>query len=321
MSLAPAIPATTVDPSTSPAGAFTAPGLALASAEGLASTGAPCHAAVQQSIRSRGVLDLAFATRPDRATGQRTMIARSFQSGCLRMRQPRPDHPAEAPTAVLINTGGGIAGGDLLQQSIAWGQGTRATVTTQAAEKVYRTLAATARIETRLEVAAGASAEWLPQETILFDASRLARETRVLLADDATFLGVEALVLGRAAMGEALVSGSLSDRLRIWRGGRLVYADALVLDGEVQALVRRAAIAGGARGLAVIVCADPAAQRLLSPLRAALEGARGQAAASAWNGLVAVRCVAPCGESLRHDITLALGVLREGKPLPRVWRC
>lgn len=276
--------------------------------------------AVQRSIRSHGVLDIAF-----RGGHHRHSLARSFQSGCLRLRMPRPEGPEDTPSAVIINTAGGITGGDRLRQSLRWTGGARVAVTTQAAEKVYRALshagAPAAAIETTLQVERGAHAEWLPQETILFDGSRLRREAQVLLDEDVTFLGVEALVLGRAAMGETLRSASLSDRLRIWRGGRLVYADALMLDGEIDGLMRRAAIGAGARAMAVIVNAAPGAPARIGDVREALAGARGQAAASAWNGLLAVRLLAPDGESLRHDIATALAVLRDGRPLPRVWRC
>lgn len=281
---------------------------------------AAANSAVQESIRSRGTLDIVF-----REGSGRHCLARSFQSGCLRLRVPRPGNPAEKPSVVIINTAGGITGGDRLQQSLRWGRGASATVTTQAAEKVYRALshagAPTATIETTLQVEQGARAEWLPQETILFDGSRLRREARVLLDEDVAFLGVEALVLGRAAMGETLRSASLSDRLRIWRGGRLVYADAFVLDGEIDRLMHRAAIGGGARASAVIVKAVPGVSAQLGPVRQALACARGRAAASAWHGLLAIRLLAADGESLRHDIAAALAVLREGRPLPRVWRC
>lgn len=282
----------------------------------LGAAGDPSFAAVPQFLRSQGALDLSFRRR-----GAATVIDRSFQSGCLRMRLPRAEHRDEAPCAVLINTAGGVAAGDVLRQDIAWGEDTVATVTTQAAEKVYRALSAGASISTRLDVARGASAEWLPQETILFDACDLRRDAQIVLAEDVTFLGLEAVVLGRTAMGETVSSGALRDRMRIWRSGRLVYADTLALDGEIDTLMRRAAIGGGAKGMAVIVRASADAPRLLDPVREALAGARALAAASSWNGLLAVRLLAPDGETLRHDIALALAALREGRPLPRVWRC
>ena len=271
---------------------------------------------VPRSLRSQGAVDISFRNREGRSA-----IDRSFQSGCLRMRLPRAESAGEAPCAVLMNTAGGVAEGDRLDLRVRWGRDTLATVTTQAAEKVYRALAAGCAISTELTVERGARAEWLPQETILFDACRLRRDARIVLEEDVTFLGVEAVVLGRAAMGETMRSGSLRDRMRIWRNGRLIYADTLALDGDIAALTQRAAIGGGARAMAVIVHASDSAAALLDPVRDALADARALAAASSWNGLLAVRLLAPDGETLRHDIALALSALREGRPLPRVWRC
>lgn len=277
---------------------------------------APGRAAVPQALRSEGRLDLSFRRR-----GDATAINRSFQSGCTRMRLPRTESAGEPPAAVLINTAGGLAEGDRLHHDIVWGEGTRAIVTSQAAEKVYRALSAGSRIDLTLRVEAGAHAEWLPQETILFDGARLNREAKVILAEDVSFLGVEAVVLGRAAMGETMRAGALRDRLRIWRGGRLIYADALTLNADIEQLMAKAAIGGGASAMAVLVHAAAGAPALIDPVRQALEGARGRAAASTWNGLLAVRFLAPDGETLRHDIAAALSVLRAGAPLPRVWRC
>lgn len=277
------------------------------------------HAArstVPDSLRSKGAVNLSFHRRDGRFT-----LGRTAQSGCLRARFPRPGGSDEAPCAVLINTSGGVAEGDRLEHRIAWEEDSFATVTTQAAEKVYRALASGSAIETRLEVACGARAEWLPQETILFDGCRLRRDAQVVLAQDVTFLGVEAVVLGRHAMGETVRHGSLRDRLRIWRNGRLIYADTLALEGDVAALMNRSAIGDGAAAMAVLVHASDAAASLLEPVRVALETARGRVAASSWNGLLAVRMLAPDGETLRADIAAALRVLCEGRPLPRVWRC
>jgi len=285
--------------------------------EGLAAgaSNRPQYAAVPHSMRSQGRLDVGFAGRE----GVTAMVG-SYQSGCLRIRLPHA-RGEDRPCAVVLNTAGGLAEGDSIEQHFAWGPDTIATVTTQAAEKIYRALAGGSRIATRIEVAQGANAEWLPQETILFDRAKLHREARIILADDVTFLGVEAVVLGRAAMGERMRRGLLSDRMRIYRNGRLVYADALVLDGEIDALMRRAAIGGGAGAMAVLVHASASAATLLDPVRAALADAGGLAAASSWNGLLAVRLLAPDGATLRRDMIAALGALRQGRPLPRVWRC
>jgi len=273
-------------------------------------------ALVPASLRSPGTIDLSLVRR-----GAATVAHRTFQSGCMRVRIPRPGHAGEAPCAVLINTSGGLAEGDAIEQRVRWERGAVAAVATQAAEKVYRAVSHGSAIATTLHVEAEAQAEWLPQETILFDNARLRRDTRIHLDENASFLGVEAIVLGRHAMGETVRRGHLRDGMRIWRGGRLVYADALVLDGEVERSMNVAAIGGGAGAAAVILHASPRAAACLEPVRDALAGARGHAAASAWNGLLAVRLLAADGETLRRDITAALAVLRDGRLLPRVWRC
>lgn len=267
------------------------------------------------AVRSRGTMRLGFKPLAG-ATG----IGDFYQAGCLRLRVPRVAM-GDDPCAVILNTSGGLADGDRLSQHVAWRDDTRAAVTTGAAEKVYRAMADGARIETRLEVGSHADAEWLPQETILFDRARLNRDTQVTMAEDGHFLGVEAVVLGRSAMDETVDSGSLRDGWRIRRGGRLVYADALRLEGPVAALMGRPAIGAGARAMAVLIHVSRRAAGLLGAVREALAGAAGTAAASAWNGMLVVRLLAADGATLRHDMLRALAVLRGGRPMPRVWSC
>lgn len=266
-------------------------------------------------VRSRGEIRLGF-----HVSDGRTRIGAGYQGGCLKFRLPRTA-PRQTPCAVLLNTSGGLTGGDRLIQRIDWGTGSAAVVTTQAAEKIYRAVDEPATIETRLHVGQRAHAEWLPQESIVFDRARLARDTQVRIAGDADFLGVEAVVLGRTAMDEVVESGMLVDRWRIWRDGRLIYADALRLDGPIDDLMRRPAIGAGARAMAVIILAAPRANAHLAPLRLALGSARGMAAASSWNGMTVARLLARDGAILRHDVLLALDSLREGRVMPRVWSC
>lgn len=270
---------------------------------------------IPDGVRSHGVIDMSFAR-----IGPVIALSKSYQAGCLRLRVPRRME-GDRPCAVLINTSGGLAEGDRLNQRIGWEAGTRGAVSTQAAEKVYRALSEGCEIATRIDVAAGAQAEWLPQETILFDRARLSRDTQINLGADTSFLGVESIVLGRTAMNEQMRDGALSDSLRITREGRLIYADRLRLDGAVEQLMGRRTIGNGARAMAVILHVAAKAAVLLEPLRQALEHAGGLVAASAWNGILAVRMLAPDGATLRRDLVTALSVLRGGRPLPRVWSC
>ncbi len=264
--------------------------------------------------RSRGLARLAV-----RADGDRDRLETLYQSGSAKIRLPRTatGDPLEA---VLINTSGGVTGGDRLRYEIAVGAGARATVATQAAERIYRRTAGTATIETDLTVGAGASLAWLPQETILFDRSALARRLTAEVDESGTLLAVEAIVLGRAAMGETVRTATVTDAWRIRRGGRLVFADALRLDGDPTATMAGGATARGGTAFATLVLLAADAEARLAGARAALDGSASEAGASAWNGMLVARFAAPDGQALRTDLIRLIESLR-GTGIPRVWHC
>jgi urease accessory protein len=199
--------------------------------------------------------------------------------------------------------------------------GGQVTIAAQAAERFYRALAADApsRLRTRLTVEAGAALEWLPQETILFDRCALDRRLEVDLVADARFLGVETVVFGRAAMGERVRQGWLRDLIRVRLDGELLLHDAIRLDGEIDASMQRRAVGRGASVVATMVYVAPDAGGKLDAVRVALEPA--EAGASVWNGMLVVRILGPDSASVRGTVVAALGVLRESRPLPRVWLC
>ncbi len=248
-----------------------------------------------------------------RASGAVTRRARVREDGPLRVRCPGPI--SDELEAVIVNTGGGVAGGDRLRLDVTVEPGARLVVTTAAAEKVYRTLEAAATIDVKLSVGAAASLAWMPQEMIVFDRARLKRAIDIDLAADARLLLAEAIVFGRSGMGEAVHDGFLFDRWRLRRGGRLIHAEAMRLDGAVANKLAQPAVAKGGIALAtvLIVPGEEAAG-----VRALVNRLRGEAGASTWNGLTVVRLCAPDGAALRHDLLAVLAVLR-GAPLPRLW--
>jgi len=265
--------------------------------------------------RAQGTLRLSFKRR-----AAATVLDGLRQEGCLKARFPHIEQGAWAG-AVTLNSSGGVAGGDTLDTAVMAGPGTQATVASQAAERFYRALPGTApaRVSTALHLAPGAMLEWLPQESILFDRCAVRRRLSVNLAGDAWFLGVEQFVFGRTAMGEAVQDAWIRDLIEVRRDGRLLLHDAVRLDGPVQPLLDRRAAGGAARGVATLVHAAPDAEARLESLRQALAGH--DAGASAWDGLLIARIVAPNGACLRAAVVAGLAALRAGRPLPRVWLC
>jgi urease accessory protein len=266
--------------------------------------------------RSWGAADLRLKLR-----GATTVFDTLYESGCLRVRMPTPE-PGHSPDAIVINTSGGLTGGDKISLTAHWQRGTSAALCSQAAEKIYRSTGADLQVSNKLTVHEGASAEWLPQETIIFDRARLNRKCEVNVARGGRFLGLESLVFGRTAMGEEVRLGQVRDLWRITRGDRLVYADLFQIDGAISTKLNRSAIGACARAFGtILLIAGESLTSLLDELRAAFASRRGRAAASHWQGMLAARFLAPDGEVLKHDMALALNVLRAGRPLPRAWQC
>jgi urease accessory protein len=253
--------------------------------------------------------------------GDASVLGGLRQAGCLKVRFPRAIVPGWFD-ATTLNTSGGVVGGDRLQSLISVGVGARATIAAQAAERFYRALPGSlpSVVQTTLEIASDAAAEWLPQETILFDRCSLERRLVVDMAADAWFLGVEMLVFGRAAMGERVLSARLRDLIQVRRGGEVLLHDAIRMDGEVDQSLQRTAVAGGARAVATVVHVAPDAEARLDAVRAAGDGVA-DFGASAWNGMLISRILAQDGAAARRAVVAALAVLRDGRPLPRVWLC
>ncbi|MFN4089750.1 MAG: urease accessory protein UreD [Alphaproteobacteria bacterium] len=213
-----------------------------------------------------------------------------FQSTPCRVAFPRPES-GDLSLGVFITTSGGLAGGDRLRFRASVAAGGRAMVTTQAAEKIYRSLGADTRVDVAVEAGPGAWVEWLPQETIVFDRARLRRRTDLHLAAGARAMAGELVVLGRAAHGETFRRGLLRDEIRLHRDGRLVWMDALHLVGDdVAAIVAAAAGFGGGTALATGLYAAEDAPARLEEARASLaERAEVRAGATVVNGILVVR--------------------------------
>jgi len=269
------------------------------------------HHNVQDNVfaanRAAGRIALAVA-----AQGGVTRRRQVYEDGPLRVRFPNSSTPALE--AMIVNTAGGIAGGDRHGLDIDVGEGAALGVTTAAAEKVYRALGPGAEISVKLGVGAGARLSWLPQETILFDRARLNRRIEVELAPDANLLMAEAVVFGRSAMGEAVMEGAFSDRWRVRRDGRLLFAETVRLDGAISRMLAESAVARGGVAIATVL-AVPGDQAMVERVRA--QTFCGEVGVSSWNGLAVARLCAKDDTGLRRDLGVVVTAL--GGTPPRLW--
>jgi urease accessory protein len=245
----------------------------------------------------------------------RSRIGELYEQGSAKARVPNVD--GAALHAVMLNTAGGVTGGDRLRYEGAAEAGAHLTLATQTAERAYRAQPGeTGRVEVALTVGPGATLEWLAQETILFDACAFHRRTTVEMAADARLLLVEPVVLGREAMGETVTVGAFRESQRITRGGRLIYADLTRVEGPVAGIAARRAALAGARAWATLLYAAPDAEDRVAELRRLLDGT--DSGVSAFDGLISARIVSRDGYELRRTLLHALRGFRNG-PAPRVW--
>jgi len=267
-------------------------------------------ATLPASIRASGALNLVVAH-----TDSGSAAEDISESGPLRVRFPRIRE--DRLEAILINTAGGIVGGDKLEYRIETGEEASLAITSQAAEKIYRSNGLTARISVSLKAEQGSELFWLPQETILFDRARVEREITANVSPDASLAICEAVVFGRDAMGEKVTRGMLRDRWRIRRGGKLIFADALTLEDDVRATLNRHAAMNGRIAMATMVCVSNDAMSKLDAVREALRGEGIEAGASAFDGFLVARILAEDSISIRAAVLSALEAA--GTPPPRAY--
>ncbi len=277
------------------------------------------EAAALSLERTEGRLEIGFSSQ-----GPRSSLQHLYQSGCARARFPTVEQ-VDIPEAVLINTAGGLTGGDRISYDVKLEEGARLTVSGQAAEKIYRAVGTTeAVIRSEISVDKGAYLEWLPQETILFEGSRLNRRNDVHLASGSRFLAVEATVFGRKAHGETLHQAHVKDGWRLWKDGRLIWADNLRLEGDIASLSHKTALMSGARAVATVLLAEEDVRHHLEFAREVTASCGARAGVSCRGDLLIFRVLGEDGYALRRalvDILMKIRTKIAGAavPLPRVW--
>ena len=260
--------------------------------------------------RASGESRVVFAVRDGK-----TRLADLHQRDPCRVLFPDPE-PGEPPQAILVTTSGGVTDGDALSMAIEVGPGAEVVAATQAAEKIYRAArpAGQCTIEIAVTVGEGATLDWLPQETIVFQGARLKRRTVAAIAPGGSLLACEMVVLGRAASGERFTSGLLLDAWSVRRAGKLVWTDTLRVEGQTPT----GAGFGAANALATVIGVWDEPQPRFEQARSLLEAADAvKAGVTLVNGILVARLLGEA-TAVRAAVTRFLGDFR-GRRLPRVW--
>lgn len=239
-----------------------------------------------------------------------------YQSGCGKIRVPKAY--GNWLEAVLINTSGGLTGGDRMDWSARAAAGTHLVATTQACERIYRSTGGAACVTSKLTLEAGARLDWLPQETILFNGSALDRTLEVDLAGDATFLGLETVILGREAHGEDAVSAAISDRWRVRRDGVLVHAESARLEANDLPARNNSALLGGARAYGTLCYVASDAERHIEKLKGLIANFP-TAGVSRIGDKIVIRATGRSGYHLRKIIMPAIAALSGAGTVPKLW--
>lgn len=255
-----------------------------------------------------------------------TRLRDLYQSDPCRVLFPRP--AADAPfEGVIVTTSGGIVGGDRIALHMEAGEGSMATMTTQAAEKIYRSGGPVAHMDISVEVNAAAALEWMPQETILFDGARLRRSIAIHVAPSARLLCGEFIVFGRRARGESFTHGFLHDSWRINQEGRLLWADALHLADDIETAMARRTSFDGAAAYGTMIYHGHDAEAHLETARTLLKGSvigQCQAATTCLGPLLVMRFLGKDAADTRRTVTgfwssFRGAILNLPARLPRVW--
>jgi urease accessory protein len=260
-----------------------------------------------------------------RGSDSRTDVVDVYQKFPVRIMCPTIGEGA-VREAVIVNAAGGIAGGDRLEFEVTALGDALVTVTSQAAEKIYRSLGQPAQVVTKLKARDASKLAWLPQETIIFNSARIHRQTEIDLCAGAELMALEWLVLGRTARGEEVVRGHIRDRWLVRRDGRLVWADSLLVAEETFPHLRRRALLADYKAIGTLLYVGPHLDRRLEMLREVAQSLACQCAATIVSGLIVVRLAAEASSDLRIALICMLqhfGRDSDCGPfrVPKMWSC
>jgi urease accessory protein len=256
-----------------------------------------------------------------------TRLTERTHCGPLRVQKPLYPEGGTVCHTIVIHPPGGVVGGDELALRVRVGDTARACITTPGAAKWYKANGRISKQEVRLEVMAGASLEWLPQETIFFDAAQVELENTIELGPDASYIGGEILCFGRTASGESFASGRVAQRTLIRREGRPVWFEQGTLHAGSAAMTGPLGLCGKTVCATIIGVGKPLPPAGLALLReecAAIAAGSGAFGATQMKSVVTARYLGDSSETAKQLMMRVWQALRpviigRDAALPRIW--
>jgi len=202
---------------------------------------------LESTNRAKGKLEIGY-----QQIQEKTRLHSLYQQEPLRALFPTNTATGVMET-ILINMTGGIAGGDQHSVNIHMGMHAAGLITTQSAEKIYRSLGRESELSLRLSLDPGSWLEWIPQETILFNEAKLRRLNQIHTSRTSRLMSGEILIFGRTAHAERILSGLMHDHREVYRDNHLIWVDALHLEEDFGDVLNHPAAFNGARAYAIFI--------------------------------------------------------------------
>jgi urease accessory protein len=259
--------------------------------------------------------------------GGTTRLVDRDHFGPLLVQKPLYPEGREVCHAVIIHPPGGVVGGDELEITANVGKAAQVQITTPGAAKWYKANGHVSHQNIRLNVGAGGSLEWVPQETIFFDNADLVLDHQVRLEKDANYIGCEILCFGRTASGESFNGGRIRQRTRIYRDGKLIWLEQIRLLGGSPAMRGPLALAGRTVCATLILTGKAIPRELIESAREGAESIAGDASrvgVSQLKSAVVARYLGDSSETARHVMLRIWGLFRpamlsRAAIVPRMW--
>ncbi len=256
-------------------------------------------------------------------TGRGTHLRRKTHTGPLTVQKSLYPEGAEVCHTLILHPPGGIAGNDQLALDVTLDAGAQVLITMPGATKWYRTQDAPAAQKLAIKVQAGATLEWLPPETIVFDRAAARMQTSIAL-NGGNYLGWEVLCLGRTAAGETYAAGDIRQSTEISLGGELLWSERCRLNGGSRLLTSAAGLNGAPVSALMLAAGQTVAPGLVAQCRAVKFDGPGRSGITAMPNIFVARYLGHSSEQAKCYFIDLWRLLRpqftgRAAVTPRIW--